>query len=307
MDFIYSTAYLGWRLGPDHPTDPRRAARTLELLRAAGVLDLDDVVAPRPATRAEMELVHDRAYLDRLAGGECTEWAGIRPEMFRTAAVMAGGTMLAVDRLLAGVSGRAFNPAGAKHHAHRGSASGFCVLNDMAMAAHRLAAAGLRVLYLDWDAHHGDGVEELTADLDAVMTVSIHGHPMWPFTGTGHDESRHIYNYPLGPGADGTDLLGAVDDALEKAAAFAPDVVLVAAGADGHREDPLSHLHYDVLAFTAAGARVDEFTRAHCGGRLIVGGAGGYRPADRTPEVWAAVFTTLAATTAAAAPAARPS
>ena len=171
----------------------------------------------------------------------------------------------------------------------------------MAMAARRLAAAGLRVLYVDWDAHHGDGVEELTADLEAVMTASIHGHPMWPGTGLAHDPAQHVYNYPLGPGADGADLLAALDDALARAAVFAPDVVLLAAGADGHREDPLSHLGYDVPAFTEAAARLDAFTWAHCAGRLIVGGAGGYRPTDRTPEVWAAVFTTLAATTGAAA------
>ncbi len=292
MDFIYSDEYLSWRLGEDHPTDPRRASNTLQLLQSPGVAF--DVVTPRSATREEMLLVHCPRYLDELRAGRCDEWTGIRPALFDTAALMAGGTMLAVDRLLDGTSARAFNPQGAKHHAQRARASGFCVLNDMAMAAHRLVAAGLRVLYVDWDAHHGDGVEELTRDLDDVMTVSVHGFPMWPGTGASHDESRHVFNYPLGPGADGRAMLAALDDALDRAGRFRPDVVLLAAGADGHRDDPLSHLRYDLPAFVKAASMLNAFAVALCGGRLIAGGAGGYRPMDRTPEVWAAVFTALA-------------
>jgi len=198
-----------------------------------------------------------------------------------------------VERMLAGTTTLGFNPQGAKHHAGYAHSSGFCVFNDMAFAATALAAAGWRVCYLDWDAHHGDGVEALTADNPDVMTASIHNVPLFPGTGYADDPDRQVWNYPLEGAATGGAMLAAVDDALVRAAEFGPDIVRLAAGADGHRDDLLSVLRYDYEHFASAATRVAQFAARHCERRVLVGGAGGYQPLTHTPAIWAAVLLAL--------------
>ena len=295
IDVIYSEDYLHWHLGEGHPTDPVRAENALRLVDAMRVPHR--LVEPRMATREEMERVHDSAYLDRLLGGECDEWEGVDPRLGRTAVLMAGGTMTAVDRLLADEGKRFFNPQGAKHHAHRDHSSGFCTINDMAMAAARLNEAGLRALYLDWDVHHGDGVEALCLDMDDTMTVSVHGDG---FPGTGaHHTGETARNYMLLRGSGDRDWLRAISNGLARAADFAPDVVLLATGADAHRSDPLGSLRVTVDGYAEAAQMVSDFADGFCEGRVIAGGAGGYQPEHWTPLIWAVVASVLASPTSA--------
>jgi acetoin utilization protein AcuC len=144
----------------------------------------------------EAGLVHDPAYVAAVRRGRCAEWSGTQERLGEVAALMFTGTLDLVEQLLIDDQpGIYFNPQGAKHHAHRDHASGFCVLNDMAWAATRLTGAGQRVIYLDWDAHHGDGVEALLLNTPEAVTASIQDRTIFPGTGRGwSDTMRGAYN-----------------------------------------------------------------------------------------------------------------
>jgi acetoin utilization protein AcuC len=291
VEYIYDDAYLGWSLGEDHPTNPIRAYNALEVLRGMEVEHT--VVAPSHARHDDLRLVHDDAYLQRTHRGVSEQWDGVQPEVAAVGRLMAGGTIDAARRILTGQTRRAFNPQGAKHHAQRDRSSGFCVYNDMAVAATILADAGQRVFYLDWDAHHGDGVEFLLEHRDDVLTASIHNGTIFPGTGQRHRPDAYALNYPLAPRSDNSHLWSAVGQALEEAAWFRPDVLLLATGADGHEADPLGNLAYTLAGYAHAADEVCRFADRYCDGRILAGGAGGYRPHDWTPAVWATVFTVM--------------
>jgi acetoin utilization protein AcuC len=215
---------------------------------------------------------------------------------------MFRGTVRLVERLLAGEIQVGFNPQGAKHHARRDSSSGFCVYNDMAYAALKLQEAGLRPLYLDWDIHAGDGVHHILKE-SMIPTLSIHQGGIYPLDaeltdfskrGTRHtkyDLETLSYNWNLvsGDGDDG--LRWAMDEAAQVIKAYRPDVILLAAGADGHvgvnNLDVYSNYSYG--GFVRAAALVAALAIAHSKGRVIIGGAGGYQPLDHTPEIWSLV------------------
>lgn len=281
MELIHSTEYMKYTLGDHHPTRPVRAENLLRLVHEAGLPH--QPVEPTPAAREDLLLVHDLAYVEQVESGWNHEWDGHRPWLHDVASLIVGGTVGAARRIIAGETARAFHPMGAKHHAMRDRASGFCIYNDMAIAAIVLADAGMRVLYVDWDAHHGDGVEFLLEDRQDIMTASIHNGQIFPGTGQAHRPEANAFNWPLPYGSAGTAMLSALDEALEIGAAFQPDVILLAAGADGHREDPLGGLGYELSDFIEAARTLSTFTFDHCRGRLLAGGAGGYRAGDWTP------------------------
>ncbi len=170
--------------------------------------------------------------------------------------------------------------------------SGFCVFNDMAWAALHFAGQGKRVLYVDLDAHHGDGVEALTRDSASVRTCSVHDSTIFPGTGHAHSEPQEVFNYPLPRGAGEAELLAAVEDVLRRAVAWRPDVLLIAIGADGHATDPLSSLQYSYDGYEQAAGRLGGFAAAQQA-RVLMGGAGGYQPRTHTPAVWAAFVASL--------------
>ncbi|HYP44454.1 MAG TPA: hypothetical protein VEQ66_04560 [Propionibacteriaceae bacterium] len=292
VQLIHTPDYLGYRLGEGHPTRPERAENLVRLVGQSALHH--ELVEPRTASRADLLTVHDAAYVDQVQSGWHPEWEGYRPNLHHLSALIVGGTLEAARRIRYGDVTRAFHPMGAKHHAHRDTASGFCIYNDMAIAATVLADSGMKVLYLDWDAHHGDGVEFLLEDRADVLTASIHNGHIFPGTGDGHRPDRAAYNWPLPPGATGTDLLASVAEALEIASAFQPDIVLLAAGADGHSADPLGGLGYELPDYRRAATQVSDFTNRQCAGRMLVGGAGGYRADDWTPRVWFETFAAMA-------------
>lgn len=292
IDFIYSDTYLRYVLGEGHPTNPERARNTLTFIQKAGIPHR--LVEPRQATIDELATVHARDYIEHIRRGYDSEWTGHRPWLHDVAATIVGGTLDAAHRIVTGETVRAFNPMGAKHHAMLARAEGFCIYNDMAVAAHTLIEAGMRVLYIDWDAHHGNGVEFLLDTRPEVMTASIHNGYTYPGTGWYHRPEYKAYNWPLSSGAPGQEMLTALKEALQLALSFRPDVVLLAAGADGHMFDPLGDLSYTTADFTAAAHLVVEFAEQMCQGRILAGGAGGYRPNDYTPAVWREVVRVLA-------------
>jgi acetoin utilization protein AcuC len=198
---------------------------------------------------------------------------------------MCGGTELLAHRIVSGETQYGFNPQGAKHHAHRSSGGGFCVFNDMALAAHIFMDVGMRVAYLDLDAHHGDGVEALLQTESAATTASIHEGGIFPGTGLTSVPEAGVHNWPL-PGRSGDEpWLRAVGEAVEVLRAFHPGVLLVSIGADAHEGDPLSSLKVTEDGYLAAGRQVGDSVR-DLGVPLLMGGAGGYQPLTWTPRIW---------------------
>ena len=208
---IYSDAYLDYDFGPDHPLTPRRFGPSIALMRATGATNFAE---PRLATDDELERLHTASYIRTVKNfgtipGTTSPTAGIGPgdcppfeNMHEASATVAGGSISAVDRVLAGQSEHAFNPGGGLHHAMAGRASGFCIYNDVALAVARARDAGHRVLYVDLDVHHGDGTQALFWDDPQVLTFSIHETGMTLFPGTGYvDETaarraRHCGQHP---------------------------------------------------------------------------------------------------------------
>jgi acetoin utilization protein AcuC len=221
--------------------------------------------------------------------------------MGQTAYVMFKGTIRAVELILAGAAKVVFNPQGAKHHAKYSSASGFCVFNDMAYAAVALKEAGLKVLYLDWDIHAGDGVAHMLRG-KGVPCISIHNGGIFPrdplLNSTEFEYHRLeelIYNFNLRSG-DGDDVfMDAIDRAKEIIDAYAPDVILLAAGADGHTgaNRLFTDNNYTAKGFKYAAEMVADMAIKHSEGRVLIGGAGGYQPEKETPETWALVVETI--------------
>jgi acetoin utilization protein AcuC len=258
-------------------------------------------VEPRLATKAELERVHSPSYIDEVLDNHLSgQWSGKRADLASLATTFVGGTLVALDALLNKKALTAIHFPGSKHHAQYDHSSGFCIFNDFAIAADIATKDyGLRVAILDIDAHHGDGVENLTADNPMVLTYSIHEKGIFPGTGIESDLDRNIYNFPLasknigvdGPGK-GNDALGAgVGYFMHVLDTFKPDLIFITCGADGHKEDPLSSLEYSVEGY----AGIAKQLRIHYPDTpMLLGGAGGYLPDTRTPEVWSQFASKLA-------------
>jgi acetoin utilization deacetylase AcuC-like enzyme len=241
-------------------------------IEAAGLGDGLVPVTPRPATRAELELVHPPAHLDALEAFCAAE----------AALLAAGAGPSAAEGLAAGpvsVSAAfcAVRPPG--HHATPGRAMGFCLLNNVAVTAAVLADRGERVLIVDWDAHHGNGTQDAFWRDPRVLYVSMHQFPLYPGTGrldeTGAGPGQGTtVNFPFPPGTTGDAYLAALDEVVAPlAVAFAPTWLLVSAGFDGHRADPLTGLGLSAGDFADLAGRVLELAPP---GRRLLFLEGGY-------------------------------
>ena len=220
---IHSDEYSGWVFDPTHPTQGRRFANARNLLTSLALENSIPLiqVQPRMATQIELERVHLKSYVEKVLQGNISEeWRGERPELAHLSSLFVGGTLVALDVLLRKETKLAIHFPGAKHHAQIDHSSGFCVFNDFALAAEIATRDfGLKVLILDIDAHHGDGVENLLAKNSNVMTFSIHQKGIFP--GTGYESTQgSFYNFPLSAGASDDDLLDAVDGFIEIAGAL---------------------------------------------------------------------------------------
>jgi len=265
--------------GPGHPERPARLGAVLDGLSAAGLDEAMVRVDPRPATRAELEAVHPAAHLDRLealclsGGGHVDADTRVSAESWAVALLAAGAGIDAVERLERGEGDAAFcavRPPG--HHATADRAMGFCLVNNVAVAATHLADRGERVLVVDIDAHHGNGTQDIFWDDPRVLYVSFHQHPLYPGTGSvldvgGRGAAGTTVNFPLPPGATGDVYRAGIEEVLAPhVAAFAPTWLLLSSGFDAHRRDPITDLGLtagdyadvtaDLLAFAPVGRRV---------------------------------------------------
>ena len=295
ITLAYSSQYLNWT---GSHASPQRAHLAVEHIKSRAVVDhvAIEQITPklnRKKAKADLLLVHSEAYIDKVHAGKDKAHADSLLQG-DTATIMFEGTRVLAERIEAdGFASQVyFNPQGAKHHAMRSHSSGFCVFNDHAWAAHHFAEQGLKVAYLDWDAHHGDGVEALTKRSPQIMTASIHQYGIFPGSGNRSIQRSNALNYPLFAGDGDVELVEAVEDALYAIHEFEPDVLLLAAGADGYVTDPLASLEYTLDGFTEVAKLTGQFAK-DMGIPVLVGGAGGYTPLTYTPIIWSEVVHTI--------------
>ncbi|QDG62382.1 acetoin utilization protein AcuC [Pseudarthrobacter sp. NIBRBAC000502771] len=305
----WSPDMTAYNFGPGHPMAPERMDLTARLSRSLGLFDLDhvDLAAPEVASDAELESVHSADYVAavRRVSADPTrpdESRGLGTEddpafagMHEAAARLAGGSLLAAQRLLEGSAVHAVNFGGGMHHAARERASGFCIYNDAALAVQKLLDGGVgKVAYIDVDAHHGDGTQNIFWDDPRVLTISLHETGLTLFPGTG------FANETGGPAAEGTAVNVALPAGTSDAGwlrafyavvpqlvgAFEPGVIVSQHGCDSHRNDPLTHLNLSVDGQREAASAVGNLAERYCGSRWIATGGGGYNVLDVVPRTW---------------------
>ncbi len=304
--FIGSEIYRSSSYGARHPLAIPRVSACIDLSRALGWLPDAAYLDSPIATPGQLARFHDRDYIAALIDAETRPSVSdevrrrhnigrngnpIFPEIFRRPATACGGSLLGAELLLDGKM--VYSPAGGTHHGRPGQASGFCYFNDPALAILRLLDGGLgRVLYLDLDAHHGDGVQDAFAADHRVLTISVHEANRWPMRadserGTLPDRDGAL-NLPVPAGFNDSELACLMAQAVwPLAEAFAPEAVVLQCGADALDDDPQSKLALSNRALWRVVGEAREFTR-----RLLVLGGGGYNPWS-VARCWTGVWATL--------------
>jgi acetoin utilization protein AcuC len=312
---IWNRSLADYDLGDSHPLNPLRLTLTVELMKAFGILTPDVVVAPREASEKELLLVHSSGYIEavrqasdwafgfRMAMGLGTEDNPVYPGMHDIAALTCGATTLAIEEVLAGRRSRTFSIAGGMHHAHQSRAAGFSVYNDAAVgiAVARQQRSDLRVLYIDIDAHHGDGVHEAFAGSADVLTISIHESGLHAFPGTGFPGEMGYgpgegfsANVPLPLGATDECFALAFDDVVAPLArAFRPDIIVAQLGVDAHHDDPQTDLGLTIPGYRSLVRGIIGLADEVCDGRLAALGGGGYHIVEVVPLAWTWVMAEL--------------
>ena len=337
---LFDPSELHYSFGPEHPMQPARIEALMDLLSTTGLWNRDDEQTRLPlrtATDEELALVHTRDYIsavERLSASdsatataqEKAELAHLAmhygfddgdtpalPGMHEVTANIVGGTLIALSAVMGLPEGgtfatederplHVFHPSGGLHHAWAERASGFCVYNDAAVAiAYVLRSSEAKVLYIDFDAHHGDGVQRAFYDEPRVMTISFHetGRYLFPGTGDvlelGNGTGRgYSINVPLEPFTEDDSYIEAMDSLLSPlVTSFAPDVILSQHGCDTHRWDPLTHLSLSMHGILAQMKLTHKLVHTYCNGRWVAVGGGGYDLFRVVPRAWSLLWAEM--------------
>jgi len=309
---LYSERFLEYNLGPAHPLRPVRVKLTYDLLKAKGILDnaTVSVVEPQAATEQQILLFHEQEYVSLvkkysqtgrglLDTGDTPAFKGC----YEATSLVVGASLKACELVMKEGFSHAFNPSGGLHHAHPDRASGFCIFNDPAISIGYLKSKfGVKKLvYLDIDAHHGDGVMYGFYEDPGVLDIDLHESGRFLFPGTGfpdetgaHEGVGFKVNVPLPPGTCDEAYLKAFHEVVPSMVEeFKPEIILVQCGADGHMDDRLAHLRLSTEAYREVVMEMHRLAHQLCNGRLLIFGGGGYTLAN-VPRVWALAFATLA-------------
>lgn len=311
--FIFSNDFLSYKFHDGHPFNQLRVELTLSLLQTIGAINKEQIVPPRMATDNEIALIHDLNYIEAVkkAGTEGlpeeialnyglgTEDTPIFNNMHEASSLIVGGTLTAADLVMDGKANHALNLGGGLHHGFRGKASGFCIYNDSSVAIKYIREKyGARVLYIDTDAHHGDGVQWAFYDDPDVCTLSIHETGRYLFPGTGNVNERghgqgygYSFNIPVDAFTEDDSWLDAYRTAIREVAEFfKPDVILTQNGADAHYYDPLTHLSATMKIYKEIPKLAHEIAHQYCNGRWIAVGGGGYDIWRVVPRAWSLIW-----------------
>lgn len=287
-------AFAGHDTGPWHPENSSRVVAIDNELSRRGLLTDRAVPEWVPATDEQILRVHTPRLLQRLqrltetGGGAIDQDTVVRPDSLVAARLAAGAAVAAVDEVVSGNARTAFvvaRPPG--HHATADRSMGFCLLNSVAIAAAHARESGFgRVAIVDWDVHHGNGTQDIFYERSDVLFASTHRYDGWFFPGTGGsgetgrgDGEGFTVNVPLSPGDGDSTIIGAFEKhILPRLEVFAPDLILMSAGYDAHRDDPLGDLAVTDAGFRALATSVIDVAAHHAGGRIIAILEGGYHP-----------------------------
>jgi acetoin utilization protein AcuC len=305
--------------GSSHPLRPERVLLTYDGVRDLGLIELDYVreVPSRSATDSEIKAAHAEEFVQMVKdidGGAVDERMGLAyglgtpddpifENMHRASAAVCGASIRAAEVVAKGDVEHSFNPAGGLHHARRAEASGFCIYNDPAVAIAKVLELhpDWRVMYVDIDVHHGDGVQWIFYDDPRVLTVSFHESGRYLYPGTGsteeigkNDAAGTAANIPLLPMTNEDDYIWALDRVVvELGAAFRPQLLLTQLGADTHYGDPLADLGLTMTAYPHMARILHDAAHSYAEGRWVATGGGGYQAETVVPKVWTIHFAEM--------------
>jgi len=288
--YVYHPIYLQHDTG-QHVEVAARLEAIISYLEKTGLTSQLTLIEPCPATVEEIALVHQQGYIKEIeetaakGGGWLDPDTVMSPESYKAALYAVGGVIRAVEAVMAGEVANAFalvRPPG--HHATAGQAMGFCLFNNIAIAArYALEEYKLeRILIIDFDVHHGNGTQGSFYDNPRVMYISTHEYPFYPGTGdineTGSGEGRGAnLNIPLPAGCGDSEYLEVFEQIIAPAARrFNPQLILVSTGYDGHWADPLAMMNLSVGGFAKMAGIIKGLAEELCGGRLALTLEGGY-------------------------------
>ena len=338
---IFDPGELNYDFGPEHPLQAPRLVALIDLLEQSALWSKDTAetrLLARPATSEELELVHTRAYIDAVRElsvplpQEPLEQEALHrrehltldygfaegdtpplPGMHEAAALIAGGSLVGLSAIMGLPEGGSFaseierpkhifHPGGGLHHAWPDRASGFCIYNDAALAiANVLRQTTSRVLYIDFDAHHGDGVQKMFYDEPRVMTISLHetGRYLFPGTGDALELGQGLgrgysVNLPLQPFTEDSSYIEVMESVIPPLLlSFAPDVLVTVHGCDTHAWDPLTHLSLTTRGIQAQIKLSHQLAHTYCQGRWLALGGGGYDLYRVVPRIWSMVWAEM--------------
>jgi acetoin utilization protein AcuC len=314
---VHDAALESYGFGGEHPFDPLRLRLTLELCRDLGLLDDYPLTPSEPATDADLTTVHSLTYVRMVqqAGRGAARLSRLLdyglgsgdnpvfPDMHEACARVVGGVLESCRLVMGGDAAHAMCISGGLHHALRSQASGFCVYNDAGVAIARLKEErpGIRIAYVDTDAHHGDGVQWMFFEDPDVLTVSVHETGRYLFPGTGDVDEKgrgegkgYAVNVPLQPYTDDDSFISTFEAVVPEALrAFEPDLIISQNGCDAHQLDPLTHLSATTRLYEHVPAAIHDLAHELCEGRWVAIGGGGYDIWRVVPRAWSALWAAV--------------
>ncbi len=289
--YVYDPIYLEHDQ-PSHPENARRLKRILEMLDTADMLARLRLLKPRPATTEELQRVHAPSLIEQVqrkaqaGSGYLDPDTYVSHRSFDAALMAAGGVVRMVEAVMAGEIANGFalvRPPG--HHATATRAMGFCLFNNVAVAARAALARRMakRIFIADFDVHHGNGTQDAFADDPAVFYFSTHQYPHYPGTGPWNDTGRDagegtVLNVPLPPGVGDAGYAQIFAELVwPLAERFQPDLILVSAGYDAHWSDPLAQMNLSLTGYAWLGRELVRMAEQLCAGRIAFTLEGGYQ------------------------------
>jgi len=317
--YIFNEESLQYHFHDKHPFRQERLVMTHDLMRLLGTLDDESIIRSTPADNGQIARIHTHEYIqavselsapnpsaasldkaDRFGLGE-----GDTPyfeNMHRYAAIAVGGTIEACEQVMSGRATRAVHLAGGLHHALSNQAGGFCIYNDASCAiAHIRERYDCRVLYVDTDVHHGDGVQWSFYSDPNVFTFSIHetGKYLFPGTGAVHERGEGAgfgacLNMPVEPYTEDESWMECFSELLERVVAhFKPDIIISQHGCDAHAYDPLAHVYCSMDIYRRMPMLIKQAADTFCEGRWVALGGGGYDIWRVVPRAWTLLWLTV--------------
>ncbi len=307
---IFTNKYAKYNLGANHPFSPLRMKMALELIELLD--EKPEYIEPEPILPEQLYEIHSKEYVDfvekisldpTLEGGDKyglgTADNPVVEGMAEGARYICGGTLLGAKKILEGED-IVLQFGGGLHHAHRSSAAGFCLYNDLALAIREMTNNGLYVAYLDIDVHHGDGVQEIFYNDEKVMTISFHetGEYLFPGTGSilelGNGAGKNLkLNIPFEPFTEGESFIESVKTVVQTALSqFRPDALVIQTGADAHYSDPLADLLLTTQDYEKLFKLILELGRNFAKGKMLFTLGGGYS-FQAAARIWTLLYFIL--------------